>query len=73
MRLLETHPLLACSSQPRLWHTDLHMGNIFVSEQDPSQILSFIDWQLIQIAPTFLQARWPEFVTPPKGYKTGLT
>jgi hypothetical protein len=73
MRSLEVYPLLARSSQPRLWHTDLHMGNIFVSEQDPSKILSFIDWQSIQVAPTFLQARWPEFVTPPTDYKTGFT
>ena len=73
MRSLEAYTLLARSSQPRLWHTDLHMGNIFVSEQDPSRILSFIDWQSTQVAPTFLQARWPEFVTPPKGYKTGFT
>jgi hypothetical protein len=35
--------------------------------------LSFIDWQSIQVAPTFLQARWPEVVTPPKDYKTGFT
>lgn len=73
IRSLEVYPPLARSSQPRLWHTDLHMGNIFVSEQDPSQILSIIDWQSIQVAPTFLQARWPEFVTPPKDYKTGFT
>lgn len=44
-------------SQPALWHTDLHMGNIFVSESEPSQIVCLIDWQSISISPLFLQAR----------------
>jgi hypothetical protein len=73
MRVLETHPLLARSAHPRLWHTDLHMGNIFVAEQDPSRIVSLIDWQSIQVAPMFLQARWPVFLTPPKTHKPGFT
>jgi hypothetical protein len=73
MKSLDAYAPLTNHSQPRLWHTDLHMGNIFVSSQDPSKISSLIDWQSIQIAPSFLQARWPEFVTPPKGYKTGFT
>lgn len=33
------------ASEPVLWHTDLHMGNIFVAEDDPAVIVSLIDWQ----------------------------
>lgn len=28
-----------------LWHNDLHMHNIFVDSENPSQITSIIDWQ----------------------------
>ncbi|KAI4281448.1 MAG: hypothetical protein L6R38_003686 [Xanthoria sp. 2 TBL-2021] len=59
------------SARPTIWHTDLHMGNIFVSEQDHSQIVSFIDWQHISISPLFLQARWPVFLSPPDDYALG--
>jgi hypothetical protein len=48
------------------------MGNIFVSETEPAQILSIIDWQSISVAPLFLQADWPVFLKPPKGYTTGF-
>ncbi|CAO1597590.1 hypothetical protein XANCAGTX0491_001397 [Xanthoria calcicola] len=60
------------SARPTLWHIDLHMGNIFVSEQDPSQIVSLIDWQHTSISPLFLQARWPVFLSPPDDYSLGL-
>ncbi|KAK4965249.1 hypothetical protein LTR66_012158 [Elasticomyces elasticus] len=72
MKVLEAHPPLARSAQPMLWHTDLHMGNIFVSDEDPSQILSFIDWQSTSVLPMFLQVRWPVFLKPPKNYPTGF-
>jgi hypothetical protein len=48
------------------------MGNIFVSEQDPSLIVGLIDWQSSSISPMFLQARWPVFLGPPKNYLRGL-
>lgn len=54
-----------------MWHTDLHMGNIFVSEEDHTQITCLIDWQSTSIAPLFLQARWPVFLSPPEGYREG--
>ncbi|KAL8754810.1 MAG: hypothetical protein Q9199_004081 [Rusavskia elegans] len=59
------------SARPTIWHTDLHMGNIFVSEQDHSQIVSVIDWQHISISPLFLQARWPVLLSPPDDYALG--
>lgn len=45
-----------------LWHGDLHMDNIFVSPDDPTQITGLIDWQATFIAPLFLQASWPHFL-----------
>ncbi|KAK0100514.1 hypothetical protein ONS96_007788 [Cadophora gregata f. sp. sojae] len=30
-----SHPSFEQNSRPTLWHTDLHMGNIFVSEAEP--------------------------------------
>lgn len=72
MKEVELHPTLARYGKATLWHTDLHMGNIFVSDKDPSQILSIIDWKSTLVSPLFLQAHWPVFLNPPKNYTTGL-
>ncbi|KZF23975.1 hypothetical protein L228DRAFT_86005 [Xylona heveae TC161] len=72
MQMLDLHPILRQVSQPTLWHTDLHMGNIFVAPDDPSQIVSLIDFQSISVLPLFLQAQWPIFVKPPQNYVKGL-
>ncbi|KFX96260.1 hypothetical protein V490_03455 [Pseudogymnoascus sp. VKM F-3557] len=72
MDLLDTHPILSRHAQPIIWHSDLHMGNIFVSADDPSRIVSLIDWQSISILPAFLQAQWPEFLKPPSKYTEGF-
>jgi hypothetical protein len=58
--------------QPTIWHTDLHLGNIFVSEDLQPKILSLIDWQSVSVSPLFLQARWPVFLEPPDDYPQGL-
>jgi hypothetical protein len=58
-------------STPVLWHTDLHMGNIYISEDDPSQTVSFIDWQSIVVAPIFIQARFPEFLSVREDHALG--
>ena len=58
-------------SRPTLWHTDLHMGNIFVSQEDNTQIVGLIDWQSTSISPLFLQVRWPVFLKPPEEYPEG--
>ncbi|OBT60770.1 hypothetical protein VE03_09755 [Pseudogymnoascus sp. 23342-1-I1] len=68
MELLHTHPILSRHAQPILWHSDLHMGNIFISPDDPSRIVSLIDWQSISILPAFLQEKWPVFLKPPSNY-----
>jgi hypothetical protein len=63
MSRLDTGTIIDRFSQPVLWHTDLHMGNIFVSSEDPTNILSLIDWQSISVSPLLLQARFPEFLS----------
>ena len=47
------------------------MGNIYVNPEDPTKIVSIIDWQHTQISPLFLQARWPVFLEPKEGYPIG--
>ncbi|KAL8798189.1 MAG: hypothetical protein Q9182_006881 [Xanthomendoza sp. 2 TL-2023] len=69
---LVENPSLQQSAKATMWHTDLHMGNIFVSEDDHSQIVSLIDWQSTSVSPLFLQTRWPEFLAPPEDYHEGL-
>lgn len=59
------------NSQPVLWHSDIHMGNIFVSENDPGKVTGFIDWQNTSIKPLFSQVGWPVFLDPPKDYQKG--
>ncbi|OGM48103.1 hypothetical protein ABOM_002935 [Aspergillus bombycis] len=71
MRIMDSHPILAQFAQPTLWHTDLHMGNIFVAPDD-NTITSLIDFQSISILPLFLQAQWPIFLKPPQNYVKGL-
>ncbi|KAL2782854.1 hypothetical protein BJX66DRAFT_330982 [Aspergillus keveii] len=34
-------------SRPTLWHGDLHLGNIFVSREDPTMIVGITDWQFV--------------------------
>lgn len=56
---------------PTLWHTDLHMGNIYVSDNDPTQIVSLIDWQSIVVSPLFYQVRFPAFISIGEDYELG--
>ncbi|KAH7345910.1 hypothetical protein BKA66DRAFT_517139 [Pyrenochaeta sp. MPI-SDFR-AT-0127] len=59
-------------SRPVLWHTDLHMGNIYSKPEDPTKICSIIDWQSIVVSPLYLQARFPEFLSVDDDYILGL-
>lgn len=65
-------PVLQQRSKPILWHPDLHMGNIFVSEEDHAQITCLIDWQSASVCPLFIQPRWPVFLNPPESYRVGI-
>jgi hypothetical protein len=50
---------------PTMFHPDLHMRNIFVSETDPTIIAAIIDWQSTSIEPAFWYAdRVPDFARP---------
>jgi hypothetical protein len=71
MPIIAGNSKLLDNSQPVMWHTDLHMGNIFVSKDDPEEVTGFIDWQNTSINPFFLQARWPVFLNPPQDYQEG--
>lgn len=71
MSAIADSPKLLDKSQPVIWHTDIHMGNIFVSEDDFEKVTGFIDWQNTSINPFFLQARWPVFLNPPSDYQEG--
>lgn len=72
MKLLDSHPTLTESAKPDIWHTDLHMGNICISPNKPSHILSLIDWESTSILPLFLQAQWPVFLESPQNYSQGF-
>ncbi|KAI4700758.1 hypothetical protein J4E81_003722 [Alternaria sp. BMP 2799] len=71
MSRLNDRTLIGKVSEPVLWHTDLHMGNIYVSGRMPPQISSIIDWQSIVVSPLFLQARFPKFLTVDEDYELG--
>lgn len=58
-------------SWPTLWHTDLHSGNIFVSDKEPTQITSLIDWQSNATSPLFYQVRFPVVMTIGDDYELG--
>ena len=49
-------------TKPAFWHPDLHADNIFVDPNDPTEIVSIIDWQAVNISPLFLQARHPSLI-----------
>ena len=61
-------------SKPVLWHPDLHGDNIFVNPDQPTEIISIVDWQSVNLSPLSLQARHPalmEFEGPiPEGMKS---
>lgn len=53
LKAISTDHRIKTSSQPVLYHPDLHTRNIFVSEKDPSVITGIIDWQAASIEPAF--------------------
>lgn len=68
--ILSHDPRVLEGADTIIWHTDLHLGNIYVSD-DPTTIEGVIDWQSAQAAPLFIQAQFPEFLRPPKNYTGG--
>jgi hypothetical protein len=54
------------ASKPLLFHPDLHARNLFVDPDDPTKILSIIDWQSTAIEPAFIHANeTPDFAEEP--------
>jgi hypothetical protein len=47
---------------PTLWHPDLNLGNLFISESGPAELQGIIDWQHTAILPYFNQASMPPAV-----------
>lgn len=47
---------------PCLWHGDLHVDNIFVHPNNPTEVLGIIDWQSTEVAPLFNHARQPHLL-----------
>lgn len=45
-----------------LWHDDLHVENIIVNPENPTEVLGIIDWQTTELAPLFQHARQPHFL-----------
>lgn len=69
--ILSQDPRVTAVSNPVVWHTDLHLGNILVSPDEPNIIEGIIDWQSSQVCPLFIQARFLGFLMPPKDYTFG--
>ncbi|RAQ44971.1 hypothetical protein AFGD_008158 [Aspergillus flavus] len=69
---LAEHPIVKPYCRPTLWHRDLHLGNIYICDQDPTDIVSIIDWQFLSVMPAFMQVQWPYFLSPPENYETGF-
>ncbi|KAJ7668646.1 kinase-like domain-containing protein [Mycena polygramma] len=44
---------------PVLWHTDLNVGNVFVSTDEEPSVASIIDWRGLSVLPYFIQASSP--------------
>jgi hypothetical protein len=47
------------------------MGNIYVSDEEPTEIVSLIDWQSVVVSPLFYQVRFPEFISIGEDYELG--
>lgn len=45
-----------------LWHSDLHVANVFVYPSKPTEIVGFIDWQSTELSPLYHHARRPYFM-----------
>ncbi|KAI4287425.1 MAG: hypothetical protein L6R35_003318 [Caloplaca aegaea] len=59
---LSEDPRIGETAAPTLYHADLHKRNIFVSDDDPTIITDFIDWQSSNIEPAFEYANeTPDF------------
>ena len=64
LKQMSANTRISNSSTPLLFHPDLHLRNIFVSDDNPSAITSIIDWQAASIEPAFWYSdEVPDFAT----------
>jgi hypothetical protein len=50
------------ASSAHIWHSDLHVANIFVDPSERTNIVGIIDWQSTEMAPLYFQARQPHII-----------
>ncbi|KAL2063111.1 hypothetical protein VTL71DRAFT_6183 [Oculimacula yallundae] len=67
--LLPTDPSIISS---HLWHSDLHVANIFVNPSNPVEVVGLIDWQSTELSPLYCHARQPHFIDYDGPPVTGL-
>ena len=58
--LLPTDPSITSS---HLWHSYLHVANIFVNISSPTEIVGLIDWQSTELSLLYCHARQPHTST----------
>ncbi|KAK0631176.1 hypothetical protein B0T17DRAFT_530316 [Bombardia bombarda] len=64
---LSKDPRIHMVSEPKLFHSDLHMRNIFVSRDDATKIAGVIDWQSTTLDPILLYAHMtPDLCISPR-------
>ncbi|KAK0732033.1 hypothetical protein B0H67DRAFT_597741 [Lasiosphaeris hirsuta] len=64
---LSKDPRVQMVSEPKLFHNDLHMRNIFVSRDDATKITGVIDWQSTTLDPVLLYAHMtPDLCISPR-------
>ena len=49
-------------SSAHLWHSDLHVANIFVDPSEPTKVVGLIDWQSTEVSPLYFHARQPHII-----------
>lgn len=60
--LLVSEDVIPGAGAPLLSRSDLHTRNIFVDPEDPTEIISIIDWKSAALEPAFvLAAETPDF------------
>ena len=63
IELVEQIPFPPEISVPVLWHTDLHDGNVMISEEDLPKTTGWLDWQGLVVAPLFTRSDFVDFCT----------
>jgi Ser/Thr protein kinase RdoA (MazF antagonist) len=69
LRELSKCAMIHSVSEPTLLHTDVNKRNVYVSEDDLTNMTAFIDWQSTSIEPAFAYAsQTADFAEDPTGF-----